>query len=209
MEETKTVFLADGRKIVLDDDDEIILSLVSNNKTEDSFKVAYPFGGYGGGALQLSPSEKYLVFSYFSGESEEAFSLFEIKIGGLRFLFDSEYLYGEDAHYSFVNDEKVLVQALRTGFWCKENAETDEKGDLYYDFGELNLFSLEAHELSRHIIRVYPSEDWKEEETDIGTFMFSEINGCQFSVIVPWGKGGKVTFCEPLEDILVVRGDIS
>ena len=49
MEETKTIFLADGRKIILDDDD-LILSFVSS----------------------------------FSGESEEAFSLFEIENG--RFL---------------------------------------------------------------------------------------------------------------------------
>lgn len=201
MEETKTVFLADGRKVVLDDDDNLILSLVSNNKTEDTFKVPYPSGGYGGGSLQLSPSEKYLVFSYFSGESEEAFSLLEIKNGRLQFLYDSGYLYGEDAHYSFVNDEKILVQTFRTKFWYKENAETDENRDMYYEFGELNLFNLETHELSRHTIHVYPSEDW-EEETDVGTFMFSEINGCQFNVIVPWGK---VTFCEPLENILVVR----
>lgn len=201
MEEKKTVFLADGRKVVLDDDDNLILSLVSNNKTEDTFKVPYPSGGYGGGSLQLSPSEKYLVFSYFSGESEEAFSLLEIKNGRLQFLYDSGYLYGEDAHYSFVNDEKILVQTFRTKFWYKENAETDENRDMYYEFGELNLFNLETHELSRHTIHVYPSEDW-EEETDAGTFMFSEINGCQFNVIVPWGK---VTFCEPLENILVVR----
>lgn len=202
MEETKTVFLTDGTKVVLDDDDELILSLVSNNKTEDTFKMPYPSGGYGGGSLQLSSSEKYLVFSYFSGESEEAFSLFEIGNGRLQFLYDSGYLYGEDAHYSFVNDEKILVQTFRTEFWYKENARTDENRDMYYEFGELNLFNLETHELSRHTIHVYPSEDWEEEGTDVGTFMFSEINGSQLSVIVPWGK---VTFCEPLENTLVVR----
>ena len=202
MEETKTVFLADGRKIILDDDDDLILSFVSNNKTADTYTVHYPSGGYGGGALQLSPSEKYLVFSYFSGESEEAFSLFGIENGRLKLLYDSGYLYGEDAHYSFVNDEKILVQTFRTEFWYKENAKTDENNDIYYEFGELNLFNLDTHELIRHTIHVYPSDNWEEEETDVGPFMFSEINGCQFSVIVPWGK---VTFCEPLENILVVR----
>ena len=201
MEETKTVFLADGRKIILDDDDDLILSFVSSNKTEDTCTVPYPSGGYGGGSLQLSPSEKYLVFSYFSGESEEAFSLFEIENGRLNFLYDSGYLYGEDAHYSFVNDEKILVQTFRTEFWYKENAKTDENNDMYYEFGELNLFNLETHELIRHTIHVYPSDDW-EEETDVGSFMFSGINDCQFNVIVPWGK---VTFCEPLENVLVVR----
>ncbi len=202
MEETKIVFLADGRKIILDDDDDLILSFVSGNKTEDTCTVPYPSGGYGGGSLQLSPSEKYLIFSYFSGESEEAFSLFEIENGRLNLLYDSGYLYGEDAHYSFVNDEKILVQTFRTEFWYKENAKTDENNDMYYEFGELNLFNLETHELIRHTIHVYPSDDWEEEETDIGPFMLSEINGCQFSVIVPWGK---VTFREPLESILVVR----
>ena len=201
MEETETVFLADGRKIILDDDD-LILSFVSSNKTEDTCTVPYPSGGYGGGSLQLSPSERYLVFSCFSGESEEAFSLFESENGQLMLLYDSGYLYGEDAHYSFVNDEKILVQTFRTEFWYKENAKTDENNDIYYEFGELNLFNLETHELIRHAIHVYPSDDWEEEETDVGPFMFSEINGCQYIVIVPWGK---VTFCEPLENILVVR----
>lgn len=202
MEEMKTVFLTDGRKIALDDDDDIILSLVSNNKTEDKYKAPYPSGGYGGGSLQLSLSEKYLVFSCFSGESEEAFSLFEIEDKRLNLLYHSGYLHGEDARYSFVNDEKIMVQTFRTGFRYKENAKTDENKDLYYEFGELNLFNIETHELSRHTIHVYPSDDWKEEETDIGSFVFSEINGCQFSVIMPWGK---VTFREPLENILVVR----
>lgn len=111
-DEIKSVFLTDGRKIVLEEDDDLILSLTSNDKTEDTYKMPYPSGGYGGGSLQLSPSEKYLVFSYFSGESEEAFSLFEIENGRLKFLYDSGYLYGEDAHYSFVNDEKILVQTF-------------------------------------------------------------------------------------------------
>ncbi|MDE7229788.1 MAG: hypothetical protein K2N56_04845 [Oscillospiraceae bacterium] len=206
MDEMKTVFLSDGKKIVLDDDNDLILSLVSNKKTEDTYKLPYPSGGYGGRSLRLSPSEKYLVFSCFSGESEEAFSLFEIENARLKLLYDSGYLYGEDARYSFVDDEKILVQTFRTGSWYKENAETDENKGMYYEFGELNLFSLETHELSRHTIRVYPSDDWKEEETDVGSFMFSGIistkSGCQFSVIVPWGK---ITFSEPLENILVVR----
>ncbi len=202
MEETKMIFLADGRKIVLDDDDELILSLVSGNQKEDTCQVPYPSGGYGGGALQLSPSERYFIFSYFSGESEEAFSLFEIENERLKPLYHCGYLYGEDAHYSFVNDEKLLVQTFRTEFWYEENAKIDENNDVYYEFGEFNLLNLETHELSRHTIHVYPSDDWEEEETDIGPFMLDELKDCQFHVIVPWGKA---TFYEPLEDVLVIR----
>ena len=73
MEETKIVFLSDNRKVVLEDDDDIILSFVSDDKAESRFEVPYPSGGYGGGWLKLSPSKNYVVFSYFSGESEEGF----------------------------------------------------------------------------------------------------------------------------------------
>jgi len=202
MDGTNIIFLSNGKSVVLNDDDDIIISLVSNNETEDTFVVPCPSGGYGGGSLQLSPSEKYLIFSYFSGESEEAFALLKIENGQLRFLYDSGYLYGEDAHYSFIDDETILVQTFRTGSWYKENAKTDESGDMYYEFGELNLFNLETHELNRHPIYVYPSEDWEEEKTDVGSFMFSEFNDNQFTVVVPWGKE---TFCKPLSNILMVR----
>lgn len=202
MEETNIVYLADGRKVVLDDDEDLILSLISNNKTEDTLMLPYPSGGYGGGALQISPSERYLVFSYFSGESEEAFALFEIENGRLKLLYNSGYLCGEEASYSFVKNEEVLVQTFRTGAWYKEYAKTDENGDIYYEFGEFNLFNIETQELNRHTIHVYPSKDWQEEETDVGPFLFSEIDDGQYRVIVPWGKAA---FSEPLENILVVR----
>lgn len=202
MEETKIVFLSDERKVVLEDDDNIILFFISNDKVENKFEISYPSGGYGGGSLQLSPSKKYLIFSYFSGESEEAFFLLKIEDRQLKLVYDSGYLYGEEANYSFVNDEKILIQTFRTGTWYEENAEIDKNGDIYYEFGELNLFNIETRELSRHTIHVYPSDDWEEEKTDVGTFAFSDINGSEFNVTVPWGK---VTFYAPLQSILVVR----
>lgn len=38
-DEIKSVFLTDGRKIVLEEDDDLILSLTSNDKTEDTYKM--------------------------------------------------------------------------------------------------------------------------------------------------------------------------
>ena len=101
MEETKMVFLSDNRRVVLEDDDDIILSFVSDDKAESRFEVPYPSGGYGGGWLTLSPSKNYVVFSYFSGESEEGFCLFNIEDHQLKLVYDSGYLYGEEANYSF------------------------------------------------------------------------------------------------------------
>lgn len=202
MEETNVVFLSDERKLILEDEDDIMLSLISNNTVESRYAIPYPSGSYGGGSLQLSPSKKFLIFSYFSGESEEAFALFKIENAQINLLYDSGYRYGEEASYSFVNDEKILIQTFRTGTWYEENAKRDKMGDLYYAFGELNLFNIETLELSRHTIHVYPTDNWKEEETDIGTFVFSDIKGSEFNVTMPWGK---VTFYAPLENILEVR----
>ena len=157
------VVLADGRKVVLEDDQDISLSLVINDDMQDTCQFPHLSGNYGGGSLLLSPSERYVVFSYFSGESEEGFALLEIEGKHLRLLYDSDYLYGEDANYSFINQEKGLVQTFRTGAWYEEEAQTDENGDSYYQFGELNLLDLETNQLDRHTIVVYPSEDWVEE----------------------------------------------
>jgi len=217
MEETKTMVLADGRTVTLEDDDDIILSFSLNGEVFDTYEIPYPDAGYGGGFLILSPSEKYLVVSYFSGESEEAFSLFEIEGRRLKFLYDSGYLYGEEAHYGFGDNEEVLVQTFRTDAWYEENAKTDENGDRYYEFGELNVFHIGPRNLERHPVHVYPSEDWVEEETDDGPFLlrsiqknapvmrragFSELRVGEFHVLMPWGEE---TFHEPLPDVLVVR----
>ena len=194
--------LADGSKIILQDEDDISLSFVLNGKTKDTFQFPYPSGGYGGGSLLLSPSEKYVIFSYFSGQSEERFALFEIVDSQFKFLYDSDYLYGENANYDFADNEKILIQAFRTGSWYKENAKTDENGELYYAFGELNLLNLETFSLDRHPILVYPSDDWKEEKTDVGTFLFTDIADGMLRVEMPWGTE---TFRYPLQETLVIR----
>ncbi len=62
--------------------------------------------------------------------------------------------------------------------------------------------TIETNELSRHTIHVYPSDDWEEEKTDVGTFAFSNINGREINVIVPWGK---VTFYTPLKRTLDIK----
>ncbi len=197
------VVLADGRKVVLEDDQDISLSLVINDDMQDTCQFPHLSGNYGGGSLLLSPSERYVVFSYFSGESEEGFALLEIEGKHLRLLYDSDYLYGEDANYSFINQEKGLVQTFRTGAWYEEEAQTDENGDSYYQFGELNLLDLETNQLDRHTIVVYPSEDWVEEETDVGKFLFSHMeDGKSLCAEMPWGKE---IFPYPLEETLVIR----
>jgi len=117
-------------------------------------------------------------------------------------IFKEFQISEEEADYSFADDEKLLVQTFRTDTWYEENARTDENGDQYYEFGELNLFHLESRSLKRHAIHVYPADDWEEEKTDAGPFLFSGLDAGGFHLIMPWGKE---TFYEPLPEILTVR----
>lgn len=95
MKEGTHLTLKDGREILLQDDKDIFLSVRSGHETLSSYPFTCPSGGYGGGTLLLSPSEQYLIFSFFSGQSEEGFSLFHIEDSRLVPLFESEYFYGE------------------------------------------------------------------------------------------------------------------
>lgn len=199
------VTLADGSEIILQDEDDILLVFVPNNKIRNTFQFPHLSGNYGGGSLLLSPSEKYVIFSYFSGESEEGFILLEIVDGQLKVLYNSDYLYGEDANYCFTNSEKILVQTFRTGSWYKENAEIDENGDMYYAFGEINILNLETFRLDKHTIFIYPTDDWEEEKTDVGTFLFTDIADGKLEVEMPWGKK---FFQYPLQETLIIRFSI-
>lgn len=132
IEDNKHIRLSDGREIILQDEDDIFLSLLSHGKTTVS--IPYPDAGYGGGGLLLSPSEQYLAFVYFSGESEEAFTIFRIGQDSLEIEYESEYGYGENGDYYFSEDEKIFMQVLGDGY----AGEQEQEGDPCYEFGMVN-----------------------------------------------------------------------
>lgn len=203
MEGQKSVILNDKREVLLSDEGDIVISVVSNGETKYTFLVPYPLEGYGGGTLVLSLSEKYLLFSYYSGQSEEAFTLFRINGYELEPVYESGYLRGEGASYIFSNSEEFLFQALRTGWWYEEEAETDKNGNQFYEFGEINILDISEKVLNKHNIHIYPSIDWKEGVTDDGPFQLSKIENTNIlNVMMPWGEENLTL---PLEDIVILR----
>lgn len=203
MEGQKCVVLKDKREIRLNDDRDIVLSVVFYGETKYTFPVPDPSEGYGGGALFLSLSEEYLLFSYYSGQSEEAFTLFRIEEYDLEPVYESGCLYGEDASYIFSNREEFLYQTLRTGWWYADEAETDQNGNQFYKFGEINILDIKRKTLNRHSIHIYPPIGWKEEAADEGVFQLSKIvNPDALNVMMPWGEE---TLALPLKDIIVFK----
>lgn len=189
IEETKRVVLANHREIILEDEDDILLSYIEDGQTRSVLEIPYPDAGYGGGGLFLSPSEQYMAFVSFSGESEEAFVLFKIEDDSLEVQYESGYLYGEEGDYAFSADERLFFQTLRTGTWYAGEEEVDADGNKFYEFGAINVLNLQEKTFVQHTVDVCPSDDWEEEITDSGAFqILGLIENKSLEVALPWGK---------------------
>jgi len=195
VEDVKIVFLKDGREIRLLDETDISISIISNGKTVYCLSISYPHKGYAGGSLSLSASDTYLLFAYYSGQSEEAFALF--KIGDkLETVFETPYLYGEAASYGFSKDEKLLIQGLPNSCgwdWkdCVEQGvfcENDEDGKLFIEFGYVNMLDISQKAFVKHSIRAYPSENAENFSEEYCPFMSPKmIDDSTLKISLPWG----------------------
>ncbi|MDR0286956.1 MAG: hypothetical protein LBI03_04505 [Clostridiales bacterium] len=208
--EIKCVILNDKIEIRLNDKDDISISFVSDGKVLSSLSISYPSAGYADGSLYLSPSKSYLLFSYYSGQSEEAFTLFKIIDYKLETVFELPYSAGEAASYNFSQDEKFLIQSLPVSctlwdwkYYVDEGfAEKDKKGNLFFVYGYINILDIENKKLSRHEIRVYPSKNAENfSEGNYNPFILLEmINSNTLKISMPWGNE---MLKLPLKDTLI------
>lgn len=183
------VMLTDKREIVLNDDTDISVSIILDKEVKYTFPIPYPSCGYGGGSLLVSDSEQYLLFSYYSGECDEGFILFKVDGCNLEVIYESECFYGEGASYCFAQNESLLAQTLRTGWWYADEAQIDKNGKQFYQFGIIHILNIKEKIMKKYVIHVYPSTDWQEEITDNGAFVISEVvDDNILKVVTPWGE---------------------
>ena len=190
----KSVMLNDKREIYLNDDYGIEILMVFGGRTLHKILPSYPEGGYGGGSLYLSPCDSYLIFSYYSGQSQEAFNLYRIS-DKLEMVYEMPYICGEAASYGFSTDEKILIQGLPISCtadwwhpWRDEEMDEDENGNLFFDFGQINILDIEKKQVSQHMIRIFPSNDWNPQEDDFDPLMLPEMTSDDtLKVSMPWG----------------------
>ena len=201
--EATSITLSDMREIILDDD--IVISMKKGEEILHAFEVPFPSAGYGGGILMISPSERYLVFSYYSGQSEEAYILFEIRDTYLELIYGSDYLYGEGASYLFSEHEDFLYQALpkSIGPWYCECAEEDENGELFFEFCQINVLDIQKKTVTCSSIQVIPSEHWDDEWAEGEPPCLTEIvDRHTLRITMPWGEEQLVF---PLDDRVTFR----
>lgn len=203
--EGKSIVLSDNRKILLNDDNDILISIISGGEIVHTFEAFCPSGGYGGGALLLSPSEQYLLFSYYSGESEEGYMIFKIHNSCLECVYDCGYLCGEGASYVFSDNEEFLFQALpeSVGPFYAEDAESDENGDLFFELCQINRLDIQNKTIDRHILRVFLPEHWDEDMAEEEPPRLTGIKDNRaLCMAMAWGEE-ELAF--PLEDVIVFR----
>lgn len=195
LDEIKIIKLKDGREIQLVDDDGLSIVLFVDSEIEDSISLPYPSSGYAGGSIYSSPSESMVLFTFYSGQSEEAFTLLKLD-KKLEILYESGYRFGEAASYCFTEDETKLIQTLRlscTYWWPPEDEdlldmEQDEHGEMYLILGYINVLELATKKLYEHEIRVKPTRGWKPNKKNYHALLSpQDLGQGKLSISCPWG----------------------
>lgn len=190
-----------GDRFDLDIGRSIQIIRTRGGSMEERLEFPYPNAGIGGGSLTLSPSERLLLFSYFSGQSEEAYRL--ISAGpNLRQLGSCEYLSGEAASYAFSPDEQLMLLALPASCTPREQAELekDASGNLFLEFGLLRVHRIVDDVATQHSIRVYFDQVWEPNRDDYDPELYPEIiNQGDVKITLPWET---INLTAPISDVV-------
>lgn len=191
--EQKDITLKNGFSVALVEEEEVYLSLKKEDIEITRVDMPWQNRGYGGGYLSLSPSEQYLVFSYFSGQSEEAFRLYAIHNNRLEEVYMTKYTYGEASSYGFSKDEDILVQAYT--YNCCEWWRPIEYDDLkqlkegleYLQFGKVNCLDIRKKSLLEHEIGVIIPKGWTPDTAEYNPFLSPKLLKETLVLQMPWG----------------------
>lgn len=193
-----------GDRFELDIGRSIQIIRTRRGRLEERLDFPYPNAGIGGGSLTLSPSERVLLFSYFSGQSEEAYRLISTE-RHLRQLGSCEYLFGEAASYAFSPDGQMMLMALPASCTPWEQAELDKdaSGNLFLEFGLLRVHHIVDDVATQHSIRVYFDLVWEPIRDDYDPELFPGINNQgDVKITLPWRA---IDLAAPIPEIVELR----
>jgi hypothetical protein len=207
-EEIKLITLNDGTQIQLSDENELSIVKTVNGELVSSVQLEFPSAGYAGGAIHASPCESYILFAFYSGQSEEAFTL--LKNGeSIEILFESGYEFGEAASYCFSKDKNTLFQGLPlrcTEWWIPwedDDMDEDAEGNKYFEFGSINTLNIQTGELKRNEIRIQPTNDWESVESEYNPLLLQhKVAKNVLRISWPWAEE---ILKLPLPNILIYK----
>ena len=172
----------------------LAVRLLRASRVVDEVTLPYPRAGLAGGRLIVSPTERFVVLSMFSGQSEEGYELFRLADGITR-VASLPYQFGEAASFCFSPDESVVVMALAFHSsewwipWEEGEGQPDGAGRLAFAFGQLRVHAIATNRISVHELRVSVAEAWQpargEYDPDLHPRFVAER--C-LALNMPWGE---------------------
>jgi hypothetical protein len=186
--------LRDGSELRLlqDSDGSIVLEHVLTEDVVRALIFEPRSAGLGGGRLILSPSEKVVVVSIYSGQSEEGFELVAVE-PRLRHLLTRDYVFGEEASFAFTPSEDRL--AMMYPFSCSEWWLGFDEGEsvpmpggaMRFPFGEFRLFDLHTGAETVHSLHVLLPAGWTPPEELWDSNLRVSLSGEHMTFMAPWG----------------------
>jgi len=206
--------LRDGSEFWLLHDDRGAMKLEHRFADEVRSSLTFPArsAGLGGGRLVIAPSEKLIVVSIYSGQSEEGFEVVTCA-PELELLRTGEYVFGEGASFAFSPSESRLAMAYPfacTEWWLGfDEGESEElpDGTMRFRFGELRLFDVTRASEARHVLHVLLPSKWQPPDTEWDSDLRLRFSGDQeLTLEAPWGREA-LRLPAPLEVDFVWRED--
>ncbi|MEO0326846.1 MAG: hypothetical protein AAF447_28145 [Myxococcota bacterium] len=130
-EPAEVVEASDGTRIRLELGRELVV-VAQAAKSRHFAALPFPTAGLGGYGFVLSPSERWLAFTYYSGQSEEAYHL--MTLPDLELRWSLPYVFGESGLGlpRFTPDETKFVTAwaINPGLIVESHAARIHRGEL-------------------------------------------------------------------------------
>jgi hypothetical protein len=202
--EATSVTMQNGDRFSLEVGGSIAIVRVRGDRREERVEFPYPRAGFGEGALTLSSSERLLLFSYFSGQSEEAYRLIATE-PQLQELGSCPYMFGEAASYAFSPHEKAMLMALPASCtpWEVDELEEDRSGNLFLEFGLLRIHRIVDDVATHHSLRAYFEQAWEPNRGGYDPDMKPEIdNEGNVTITLP---SGRMQLAPPISDVVELR----
>ncbi|USD23099.1 hypothetical protein MJO52_08180 [Microbulbifer variabilis] len=194
IEDMNHIHLENGLDLYLEDDDEVQITLRKDGQLLSKVVLPWPSSGYGGGSLIVSDSQNYLVFSYYSGQSEEAFKLYQLT-DEINEIFSLNYQFGEAASFGFNQAESTLLMAYPLSCsewwqpWEDDDLEVSESGERFLYFGDIKVLDIKRNSITHHEIKLKIPNGWEPSTEEYSPYLlpsFTPENSVDLSM--PWGK---------------------
>ena len=157
-----------------------------------SAALPYPAAGLGGGRFVASPSGRWLLFSYHSGQTEEGFVVLEAE--DLRVHVAQPYLPGVTATFGFDEAERALVMAAPLDasewWWPWTEGETAPEPPGRRAAPVARLVHVDLSDGSRHEVTVvaHAAENWIPRGSDFDPTLRPRLSARSLALSFPWGE---------------------